>query len=509
MCDPRRGSGHRGDNTGHPRRLMEREYAIWLMEREDGEEEVATRPTRGRQTYGEEYATWLMERENMEDVEGVATRPTRGRPGRQRRTTANAPVADNYSEFHGLTDTEFEAQMRPTSNTTRIHDDVENDHLRRSDFESDNAGEEEGALLSRTDGSTQTAPPGGPLPVRRRSLRSITERLHASAITAGVSDSSRQHFQASAAAARVAARATDSSRQHSHASAAAAATGVADFPRQHFQASSAAAGVAYPSRQHFLAILPGSGQIAPRCPTFRHRLENFAILSPEERAADPECPICFEDYNDTDHTAVRLGGVEGCTHVFGRGCLEEWINNGEGSARACPSCRRDLRNALIPQDGSRPRSGRLRPVRGRAGAEGLPSQRTFPSIATQDTEQRSLSSIQDELSYLRRDRDRLQQQIRMWREGRNMPVDAMDGASPRPRTVPPLGQLSASDVVEGSLNEATAYSLVGERIDRTDRTGYSSMLTAWRRPQQILLPERPVTRTEEDSDTSNPDDGPG
>lgn len=64
---------------------------------------------------------------------------------------------------------------------------------------------------------------------------------------------------------------------------------------------------------------------------------NFASLDPDG------CTICYEDFDGDEHIAVRLGGVNGCNHIFGLPCLETWINHPTQNAQdahICPMCRR-------------------------------------------------------------------------------------------------------------------------------------------------------------------------
>ncbi|KAH8712107.1 hypothetical protein GQ44DRAFT_776303 [Phaeosphaeriaceae sp. PMI808] len=90
---------------------------------------------------------------------------------------------------------------------------------------------------------------------------------------------------------------------------------------------------------------------------FRHRdgrplpakLQFFRTLPATDPSLDPECPICHIEYNDTDHPAIRPRHVA-CTHVFGRDCLQAWINSGMCNAHRCPSCRQTLAGALGLQD---------------------------------------------------------------------------------------------------------------------------------------------------------------
>jgi hypothetical protein len=75
------------------------------------------------------------------------------------------------------------------------------------------------------------------------------------------------------------------------------------------------------------------------------QIEHFTTLPANNPAFEPECVICQEPYDDKDHAANQLQKVN-CTHVFGRSCLQQWVNSGMGNAHRCPSCRQDISGAL-------------------------------------------------------------------------------------------------------------------------------------------------------------------
>jgi hypothetical protein len=75
------------------------------------------------------------------------------------------------------------------------------------------------------------------------------------------------------------------------------------------------------------------------------QIEHFTTLPANDPAFEPECAICQEPYDDKDHAAIQLQKVN-CTHVFGRSCLQQWVNSGMGNAHRCPSCRQDISAAL-------------------------------------------------------------------------------------------------------------------------------------------------------------------
>ena len=65
-----------------------------------------------------------------------------------------------------------------------------------------------------------------------------------------------------------------------------------------------------------------------RMPPTRAVIRRYTQLSAADPSHEPECPICYESYNDEDHPAIRLENV-GCNHIFWRNCLREWVNSGK------------------------------------------------------------------------------------------------------------------------------------------------------------------------------------
>jgi hypothetical protein len=66
------------------------------------------------------------------------------------------------------------------------------------------------------------------------------------------------------------------------------------------------------------------------------QIQHFSTPPTNNPTYEPECAICQESYDDKEHTAIRLQKVN-CTHVFGRSCLQQWVNSGMGNARRCPN----------------------------------------------------------------------------------------------------------------------------------------------------------------------------
>ena len=74
-------------------------------------------------------------------------------------------------------------------------------------------------------------------------------------------------------------------------------------------------------------------------------IERYTVLSTSETLHDSECPICQEDYDDDQHVAIKLVGTH-CSHVFGRNCLQDWIDSGMENTNYCPSCRQSIHGAF-------------------------------------------------------------------------------------------------------------------------------------------------------------------
>lgn len=76
-------------------------------------------------------------------------------------------------------------------------------------------------------------------------------------------------------------------------------------------------------------------------------LENTENEQPEtpldQEGEDSDCPICFEPWTcNGKHRVVSLK----CGHLFGRQCIERWINN-PASRKLCPTCKRKSERADI------------------------------------------------------------------------------------------------------------------------------------------------------------------
>jgi hypothetical protein len=74
-------------------------------------------------------------------------------------------------------------------------------------------------------------------------------------------------------------------------------------------------------------------------------IEHFTTLPADDLAIEPDCIICQEPYNNNEHAAIQLRNVT-CTHIFGRTCLQKWVNSRMANSHRCPSCRQDISGAL-------------------------------------------------------------------------------------------------------------------------------------------------------------------
>jgi hypothetical protein len=75
------------------------------------------------------------------------------------------------------------------------------------------------------------------------------------------------------------------------------------------------------------------------------QLHHFTTVPAADMSDTPDCSICHDPYDDDEHPAIRLDETA-CTHVFGRPCLQEWVNSRMQNAHRCPSCRQSLSGAL-------------------------------------------------------------------------------------------------------------------------------------------------------------------
>ena len=50
------------------------------------------------------------------------------------------------------------------------------------------------------------------------------------------------------------------------------------------------------------------------------------------------CNICHEPFH-ADHLPVRIESADSCNHVFGEGCLKDWLPSDQSDANKFPKCR--------------------------------------------------------------------------------------------------------------------------------------------------------------------------
>lgn len=52
------------------------------------------------------------------------------------------------------------------------------------------------------------------------------------------------------------------------------------------------------------------------------------------------CCICLARYDNKSHQAVSVTSNSECEHVFGRHCLDSWLDSTRPNKNTCPICRR-------------------------------------------------------------------------------------------------------------------------------------------------------------------------
>jgi hypothetical protein len=162
------------------------------------------------------------------------------------------------------------------------------------------------------------------------------------------------------------------------------------------------------------------------------QIQHFSTLLSNDSAHEPECAICQESYDDKEHTAIRLQKVN-CIHVFGRSCLQQWVNSGMGNAHRCPNCRRDITAALSHTVLATP----LPAENGTAGPAHLPAGRASAAELARRFSQYNVYG-QEELHQARRAREEARQVLSLHRqEMGDRRVEAGFSASTSPRQPAP------------------------------------------------------------------------
>jgi hypothetical protein len=79
-------------------------------------------------------------------------------------------------------------------------------------------------------------------------------------------------------------------------------------------------------------------------PTLEETICNHLV--PAAPYSRDKCSICWEHFDGAggDHNAVICRTNHNCGHVFGRNCLEKWLNSKRATSNACPVCRAVLFN---------------------------------------------------------------------------------------------------------------------------------------------------------------------
>jgi hypothetical protein len=77
-----------------------------------------------------------------------------------------------------------------------------------------------------------------------------------------------------------------------------------------------------------------------RYPTLRTFKSAFISPNPDTISDNDECCICLDRYDDGSHQAVGVTSNRDCTHLFGRLCLEVYLESSNPRKNTCPVCRR-------------------------------------------------------------------------------------------------------------------------------------------------------------------------
>ncbi|KAF2655146.1 hypothetical protein K491DRAFT_437162 [Lophiostoma macrostomum CBS 122681] len=76
--------------------------------------------------------------------------------------------------------------------------------------------------------------------------------------------------------------------------------------------------------------------------TRRHFLQSHLHPATDVAKGD-QCPICIENYNETNHKALKISNFPGCCrHTFGESCILQWFDSQTTAVKTCPMCRMEL-----------------------------------------------------------------------------------------------------------------------------------------------------------------------
>lgn len=92
-----------------------------------------------------------------------------------------------------------------------------------------------------------------------------------------------------------------------------------------------------------------------RYPSLRTFRSAFISPNPGTFSDGDECCICLDPYNEESHQAVGITSNSDCKHVFGRQCLEAYLDSTNPGRNTCPVCRRKwytrrIANPVTPRD---------------------------------------------------------------------------------------------------------------------------------------------------------------
>ncbi|KAF2008103.1 hypothetical protein P154DRAFT_568924 [Amniculicola lignicola CBS 123094] len=77
-------------------------------------------------------------------------------------------------------------------------------------------------------------------------------------------------------------------------------------------------------------------------------LIDMTPMPPDSPVLEPVLPLNVDKISEVLECEICLAPVDNpvrvnvCQHIFCRGCLQHWIEDGEGGTRMCPKCRRPL-----------------------------------------------------------------------------------------------------------------------------------------------------------------------
>jgi len=136
---------------------------------------------------------------------------------------------------------------------------------------------------------------------------------------------------------------------------------------------------------------------------------------------DHECALCYEDFTE-EHPPVVL---DNCRHVFGKECLEKWVQSDNAQRNKCPTCRAIL---FGNEQGQPPRAQPTQP----ADDDDDDEAPTLEEIdtATNDIYTHFLSTLPDPTSFHRKLWRRVSQKLApLYRDSNKLITPGLDSAA--------------------------------------------------------------------------------